>query len=271
MTSLAEERAEQQRWNARLREPVAKIYNSLLENEFEPPDKVRVRIGNSLRKVLDLAAREVPHYRDALRRAHADPMDGDPMDVLAALPILTKLDVQDAGRALLAEHLPPGEEALGWSQSSGTTAPPTRVLHTKRSMWMYGLLAQRASRWHRFDPAGKVAEMRIPSLLPSHPDGRMPASEAIENMPAALAHDLREFQIHQFTDNRMELRYVARSLLPEGFHERLRAEWTKATDSGRPELAIRRVDEVPRSPGGKSEVFTSDFMPARNEKAGPAA
>jgi hypothetical protein len=91
--------------------------------------------------------------------------------------------------------------------------------------------------------------------------------ETIENMPIELARDLREFQIHQFADERMELRFVARSALPDAFFEHLRAEWAKVTDRGDPALAMRRVDEIPRSPGGKTEVFTSDFMPARNEKS----
>jgi phenylacetate-CoA ligase len=90
--------------------------------------------------------------------------------------------------------------------------------------------------------------------------------EAIENMPTELARDLREFQVHQFTDGRMELRFVTRSAPSDAFFEYLRAAWSKVADPDAPDLAMRRVDEIPRSPGGKTEVFTSDFMPARNDK-----
>ena len=39
----------------------------------------------------------------------------------------------------------------------------------------------------------------------------MALRDTIENLPTELARDLREFQVHQFADNRMELRFVARS------------------------------------------------------------
>ena len=81
-------------------------------------------------------------------------------------------------------------------------------------------------------------------------------------MPTQLAHDLREFQIHQFADNRMELRFVARSAPPDAFFEKhSRAEWAKVADQGEPELAWRRGSNprIPRSPGGKTEVFYVGF------------
>ena len=104
------------------------------------------------------------------------------------------------------------------------------------------------------------------AFLPPQTMARVAAlRDTIENMPTEFARDLREFQIHQFADNRMELRFVVRSAPPDAFFEHLRAEWAKVADPGEPELAMRRVDEIPRSPGGKTEVFTSEFAPARDE------
>ena len=88
--------------------------------------------------------------------------------------------------------------------------------------------------------------------------------DAIEKMPTNLVRDLREFQIHQYTDRRMEMRLVARSTLPDAFYERLRAV-------GGPDLSFQAVSEIPRSPGGKSQVFTSDFVPARDSGRQPHA
>jgi phenylacetate-CoA ligase len=472
MTSLAEEREEQQRWTRLLARP-APVYDRLLENEFEPHDRHRERIEKVLGGLLRFASGEVPHYREAFRRAKTDTVGRDPTALLAALPVLTKLDVQDAGRALRAERLPSGEEVAGWSQSSGTTGRPTRVLHTKRSFRRFDLLVQRGWRWHRLDPTGKFGEMRLPSRLPNKVDGReidsgetlrrptwpnvanfatgpyvgisthtpveeriewlrregpdylMAYSEtlellalaagderpaeslkaviaiseqvtpsmrryierrfetpvhqdyglteiglvatrcdsgryhahrehcfveildekgracepgetgrivvtglsnlamplirydtgdlalaadglcpcnrtlpsfgeiagrysrvaflpggtiervlalrtAIETMPAALVRDLREFEIHQYADRRIELRLVARATLPDAFFASIRADWARLSDAGGPELAIVSVEHISR-PGGKAEVFTSDFMPARDEVATPAA
>jgi phenylacetate-CoA ligase len=468
MTSLAEERAEQAKWKARLRLPMPQ-YDQLLENEFRSPEEHRAQNAHRLRTMLRFTAREVPHYRDGLGRLNAEALRADPMSVLAASPILSKLDVMDAERSFLAERLPPGEQWGSTWRSSGTTGRPIAVLYSQRSGLMFNFLAQRACRWHRLDPSGKFAEMRIPSLLPPAADGSeltgdeavnfrtwrgmehfttgpyvaasviapveqridwlrrerpdylmtysetlellaraagderpaeslkavvaiseqltpsmrayterrfgtpvhqvyglmefgmvgarcdagryhvhsehclveildesgrqcapgrtgrivvttlsnfamplirydtgdlaeaasgqcpcnrtlpsfgdivgrysriaflppntlqkvMVLREGIENMPIELARDLREFQVHQFADQRMELRYVARAALPDAFFEHLRTDWARAAEPSEPEFAFRRVDEIPRSPGGKSEVFTSDFMPARNEK-----
>jgi hypothetical protein len=64
----------------------------------------------------------------------------------------------------------------------------------------------------------------------------------------------------------MELRLVTRALLPEAFFETLRAAWARESGPGAPDLSFRAVNEIPRSPGGKSQVFTSDFVPARDSE-----
>ena len=446
----------------------APVYERLLEHEFETQEQYDARMASNLGGILSFASREVPHYRDAFRRARIDTVDADPTVTLAALPILSKLDVLDAGKALLAENLPPGEVRMHWWESSGTTGRPVRILHSRRSVRMYTLLAQRGCRWHRLDPAAKFADMRIPRLLPRQADGSLlPAGEtarldqwrdltdfatgpyvgisimtpmeervawlrrerpgylmaysetlellglatgderpaeslkavvaiseqltpsmrsyverrfgtpvyqlygltefglaavrceagryhvhrehclieivddegracapgetgrmvitglsnfamplirydtgdlaetsdgpcpcgrtlpsfgdivgrygraaylppgtmgpvlalreAIETMQADIMRGLREFQIHQYADRRMELRLAVRSPLSDAFFEHVRAEWAKATGGSGPELICSHVDHIPRT-GGKSEVFTSDFMPARDGK-----
>jgi len=468
MTSFAEEKAEQQRWTRILRRPNP-AYDKLLENEFETPEQYRIRNTQNLAAMLRFASREVPHYRAALRRVDVAAPDREPMNALAALPVLAKLDVLDAGKSFLAENLPPGDSRVHWWESSGTTGRPMRVLHSMMSVRMHPLLAQRSSRWHRLDPAGKFAEMRIPRLLPRRTDGSevppgetirldrwrdfpdfatgpyvgmnvltplqdrvawlrqerpdylmaysetlevvamatsdeppldslkavlaiseqltpsmrryverrfgtpvhqvyglsefglvglrcdagryhvnrehclveivdeegracapgetgriivtaltnfaMPLlrydtgdlaeaavgpcpcnrtlpsfgeivgrysrvahlppgtmgpvlalREAIETMPVSIMRGLREFQIHQYADKNMELRLLTQGELSEPFYARIREVWAKATgDDGR-KLSFRGVSEIPKPPGGKSEVFTSDFMPTRDGK-----
>ena len=471
MTSLAEEKIEQQRWTQILKRPEP-VYDKLIEHEFETPEQYRARNTQNLRAMLLFASQQVPHYRETFRRANVEAKDGDPAKVLTALPLLSKLDVLDAGKALLAEKLPPGDMRVHWWESSGTTGRPVRVLHSMLSVKMHPFLAQRSSRWHRLDPLAKFAEMRIPRLLPRRPDGSevppgetirlagwrdmpdfatgpyvginaltpieerlawlrrerpdylmaysqtlevlamaagnerpepnikavlaiseqltpsmrsfverrfgapahqiyglsefglaatrcdagryhvhrehcmveivdeqgracapgevgrivmtglanfamplirydtgdlaeatagacpcnrtlpsfgeivgrysriayLPSGtmgpvlalrETIESMPMEIMQSLREFQIHQYADKRMELRLVAKSPLPEAFFARIRDEWAKATVGSKLELSFRSVSEIPKPPGGKSEVFTSDFMPARDSKTSP--
>jgi phenylacetate-CoA ligase len=474
MTSIAEERAEQQRWMRLIRRPVP-AYDRLLENEFDTLEHHHARLNKVLGAVLRFAAREVPHYLDALRRAAADVAVRDATQLLAAMPVMSKLDVQDAGAKIRSRNMPPGEQRAAWWKSSGTTGRPTLVLHSKRSVRMFSLLAQRSARWHRLDPTGTFADMRIPSLLPRRRDGsevrpgetvRLPVwrdaadfttgpfvgvsimtpvedriqwlrrerpdylmtypetlellalssgderpveslkaviaiSEqltpsmracverrfgtpvhqvyglteiglaatrceagryhvnnehcvveildekgrpcppgetgrivitglsnlamplirydtgdlaevaagpcpcsrtlpvigeivgrygriaflppgtmgpivalraAIETMDLDLARNLREFQIHQYIDHRLELRLVVRSPLPDAFFALLRAEWAKVSAPSGPALNILIVDQIAKS-GKKAEVFTSDFFPARDgdSVAGPSS
>ena len=467
MTSYSEEEFEQRKWTARLRSPIP-AYDRLLENEFKTAEQHRVEIALSLGNMLRFASREVPYYRKGLSQTNVELAGRDPTKVLAGLPILSKLDVQDNVAALQAKKLPPRDRVAGWTSSSGTTGRPTRVLHSMSGARMYGLLLQRGGRWFRLDPAGKAAEMRVPEQLPA-PDGRgkmkgneivrlgnwpymeafdtgpfagisiftsveerlewlrherpdylatyseslehlgfaagnerpveglkalvaiseqltpsmrtyvervfgapvhqhyalselelvatrceagryhvhrehclveivdedgracppgetgrivvtsltnfaMPLlrydtgdlaeakadicscnrtlpsfgeivgrysrvahlpdgtlqsvfalRDAIESMPADLMHGLREFQIHQFQDCRMELRIVTRSPLPTQFYARIREVWAKLAADYKHDLTFCYVDELSRSASGKRDVFTSDIIPTADE------
>jgi phenylacetate-CoA ligase len=466
MTTVADERKAQRRWTARLRRPT-RLYDLLLENEFDGQEKSDARVARTLGALLRFASHHVAYYRDVFRRTGVDPAGPVPATVLQALPILTKLDVRDHASSLIADGVVPGKRGTSWTQSSGTTARPTRVLHSAQSLAAFGDLKQREYRWFRLDPSGTFAWLRLPNQLPRRADGerlglgesltfdtwpnmqnfrtgpfvaanlltpvedifvwlnrespdylmtyaqsletlafaaenqwaekslkalisiseqltpamrirversfRIPVHqnyglneiglvairceagryhvhtehclveivnerglpcapgetgriivtalnnrampllrydtgdlavavsgncscnrtlpsfgeivgrygrvaylppgtigpvlalrEAIETMPPHLTRDFREFQIHQFADRRMELRIVARAPMPEDFYALVQTAWAKATRGAGPELTVRTVAELPRAPGGKFEVFTSDFLPARD-------
>lgn len=468
MTTVADERNEQRRWTARLRQPT-RLYDLLIENEFEDEEKSKARVQATLSGLLRFASQHVGYYRDVFRRTGVDPAAPVPQRALAALPILTKFDVRDSTSSLIADGVVPEKQGTAWSQSSGTTALPTKVLHSARSLGAFGHLKQREHRWFRLDPSGTFAGLRLPNHLPRRPDGSkvgfgetvktdtwpnmhdfhtgpfvatnllapvedlhvwlnresptylmtyaqsleqlafaarnalttkslkgivsiseqltpgmrnrvergfgvpvhqnyglneiglvavrcdagryhvhtehcfveivnedgrpsepgetgrivvtalnnlaMPLirydtgdlavavggkcscnrtlptfgeivgrygrvsylppgtidlvlalREPIDNLASHLARDFRQYQVHQFADLRMELRFVARSPMPEEFYSLIRKSWAKATEGAGPELTIHRVDEISRSPGGKFDVFTSDFIPARDSE-----
>ena len=100
---------------------------------------------------------------------------------------------------------------------------------------------------------------RIVSLPPGTMEYWRALLRALGDMPAELSKPLRQYQLHQFRDGRFELRLVAAGALAAAFTERIESEWKKA---GAPEpapLAFASVDEIPRTPGGKFQDFTSDF------------
>jgi phenylacetate-CoA ligase len=89
--------------------------------------------------------------------------------------------------------------------------------------------------------------------------------ETVETMPAAAMQGVRQFQIHQNRDQSFVLRVVADAALPALFHQTVMQRWD--AQAGKSALDIVRVDELARAPGGKFQVFTSDFMPAPDAKA----
>ena len=94
--------------------------------------------------------------------------------------------------------------------------------------------------------------------------------KAIEETPIELVRDLRQFQIHQYRDNSFELRLLSRGPIAEAFEKRLQAAWSAAAPLDQ-SLVIKSVEAIARAPGGKFQVFTSDFMPSpKDGEARPA-
>src|SRR5262245_47014877 len=75
----------------------------LERGQWWPESRLRAAQFEQLKVLLDHAVRVVPHYRDSLPRAGYDA--GRPLtpDLWSSLPILTRPDVQGAGRRLLSE------------------------------------------------------------------------------------------------------------------------------------------------------------------------
>jgi phenylacetate-coenzyme A ligase PaaK-like adenylate-forming protein len=93
----------------------------LVEHEFEAPEEHRARMSQYLGQILRFAARHVPHYGNLFHTVGVRLDGDDPFETLGALPVMTKLDALDAGKALLAKALPPGDRLGSWWASSGTT------------------------------------------------------------------------------------------------------------------------------------------------------
>jgi phenylacetate-CoA ligase len=185
MTSLDEERAEQQRWNARLHR-ADPAYDMLTANEFDDAHTHDDRTERALSAVLRFVARQVPYYRDLFRLTGVDPFQPDPLRALATLPILSKLDIQDNERSLLAERLPSGEKTVLVKTTSGTTGRPTKVLQSMNTARVFAALKQREYRWFRFDPGGTLAMIRLAGQLPRVENGREVADGETQRLPAWL-------------------------------------------------------------------------------------
>ena len=101
------------------------------------------------------------------------------------------------------------------------------------------------------------------AFLPERSFAMLEAVRAtILKMPPDEIRNLRQFQLHQFRDGHFELRLLVHAPLPDIFAEQVKTAWVTAVRSSEQVLLLRYVDAIERSPGGKYQVFTSDFMPA---------
>lgn len=184
MTSLHEERNEQKRWRLRPeRADLAPRIARQLEMEFAPAEVIARQQGTVLSRLAMFAARAAPYWTEVFIHHNIDPRELARLDALALLPVLSKQDLIRHNSALRARPLPPGERLFGWTSSSGTTGRPARVMHSARSNFMFTLLRQRQYRWHRLDPMGVFASIRLPSQLP-HQHGKPLADGLTGRQPA---------------------------------------------------------------------------------------
>ena len=171
-TDLSTEQEEQRRWVPRPKYAHVTIFDALVANEFLSTDEQLARQQRKLSRTVRFAATRVPYYQDLFRRLGLTYRDIRGPGDLRLLPALTKQLIQEDEARFKPPELPWGERPGPPTVSSGSTGPPTRVVHTFRSRLMFGFLKQRELRWCRFDPAGTFAVIRTVDNIPRLPDGR---------------------------------------------------------------------------------------------------
>ena len=171
-TRLSIEQEEQRRWTLRPEYAHVTTFDALVANEFLSADEHLARQRRDLSRIVGFAATRVPYYRDLFRRLGLTHRDIRGPGDLPLLPVLTKSLIQEDEARFKPPELPWGEHPGTPTDSSGSTGPPARVVHTRRSRLMFGFLKQREARWFRFDPAGTFAVIRTADNIPRLPDGR---------------------------------------------------------------------------------------------------
>ncbi len=171
-TDLQSEIEAQRRWRLLEKFSGAKRFDRLVENEFRDPEEQQARTDAALQSVIQFAATEVPYYRDLMAATGLRADDIRTVADLPRLPLLDKVTVRHNTQALQPGKLPLTERLHGVMTSSGSTGAPTRIPHTRRSVRMFSVLAQRSYRWFRLDPMGTFAYIRLADQLPRRPGRR---------------------------------------------------------------------------------------------------
>jgi len=89
--------------------------------------------------------------------------------------------------------------------------------------------------------------------------------DKVDSLDASVLSGFRLFQIHQSRDGNFEMRIVSDDPISQRLVQALAHAWKETPLSKGISLRIVRVENLVRSPGGKFQVFTSDFMPAPDE------
>ncbi len=151
-----------------------------------------------VRQLLRHAAATVPFNRERLRAAGFDATQPLTLEMLRALPLLTRRDIQLAGVALHCTDLPAAYGRVGQTRTSGYTGEPLTVRRTRLDHLLWEVNALRDHHWHQRDSSGKLAIIRSMGDTAPPPNGSLsgnwgsPAAECYKTGPFGEAEHCRE-------------------------------------------------------------------------------
>lgn len=131
----------------------------LEQSQWLSAESLRERQMRQLEILLRHAHASVPWFRESWGAAF-DPALPLTQERFAALPLLTRRDLQGNFETLKSRNIPAAHGATGEAQSSGSTGTPVRVLKTKLTILLWNVFTLRDHLWHRRDLKGKLAAIR---------------------------------------------------------------------------------------------------------------
>ena len=134
----------------------------LEETEWWPPEKLQAHQFRQIQNVIDHAQATVPFYRERLAPFAGWVPGLLTMERFAEIPILTRQEVQEAGKRLHARRLPPGHSPTAPVRTSGSTGRLVEVLATPVTGIMLLALTMRGHLWHQRDLSAKNLSIRWP-------------------------------------------------------------------------------------------------------------
>ncbi len=127
-------------------------------SQWLAPPELRRRQFGQLELVLQHAFSSSPWYRKRWDGLFDPALPLTPAR-LAALPLLTRRDLQENFDGLTCRNIPP-HGAVGETSTTGSTGTPVRVLKTELCLLLWDVFTLRDEIWHRRDLLGKLAMIR---------------------------------------------------------------------------------------------------------------
>jgi phenylacetate-CoA ligase len=132
----------------------------LEHSQWWPAEKLRNMQFIQLDAVLRHAWNAVPFYQARLAATGYDPQRPNVVEVFKRLPLLTRSDIQQAGTALHATHMPQGHGKLQSGETSGSTGRPITFVLSELETFYWYAYTLRDHLWHQRDFSAKLGAIR---------------------------------------------------------------------------------------------------------------
>ncbi len=159
------------------------VLHQLEQSQWWSRDRLEAMQMRQLEPLLAHAARTAPFYKGRLRTLGSIRPGGLTMDHVRALPLLTRVDIQEAGDGLLSRAIPKQHGKTATISTSGSTGRPVTVHTTQVTNLFFRALNLRYHLWHGRDfsakaasilrPHGPIVEGRQLNWVPGHASGPM--------------------------------------------------------------------------------------------------
>ncbi len=140
---------------------ILSVVLQLEQSQWLAPEEIERHQLAQLRRLVLYAQRHIRFYRDRLKPV-AEQIATAPLtpEIWAEVPILTRSDIQAAGRSLHGRSVPRGHGKAGSTVTSGSTGEPIEVWHSDLFQCMWRAITIRNHLWHKRDFAAALAMIR---------------------------------------------------------------------------------------------------------------
>ncbi len=127
------------------------------QTQYKKPEELKGLQLKRLQKLLQHAYENCPFYHQRMDEAGLCPAEFNSLDELRALPVLSKQDIQNRGRELMARSFP--EVATVRNQTGGSTGSPLQFYVDKERFASRLASTVRHNRWAGLEPGHWCGEL----------------------------------------------------------------------------------------------------------------
>lgn len=170
--------------------PLLALLYQLEETQWLTSEEITAQQHRQLVELARHAQRFSPHFHSKLQAAGLQPDDLATPEGLRKLPVLSRRDLQSAGKDLFCRQLPKAHTPVGETRSSGSVGEPVVVQRTAVNQLFWQATTLREHLWQQRDFRGTLAVIRahLPTLDAPRPDWGPPVNLLFKSGPShALA------------------------------------------------------------------------------------